>query len=149
MSVGGRKLSGSGEKIADFLVKNSMTNNAAIVEIKKPNTKILNAKPYRDEVYTPSRELAGAINQALDQKHHFEQEIVQFKENSEQYDLKSYSIHCCLVIGKMPTDRDRQKSFELCRGNSKDVQIVTFDELLAKLKQLRDFLKPPGAEEND
>ncbi len=34
-SVGGRKLSGAGEKITDFLVKNSMTNNAAIIETER------------------------------------------------------------------------------------------------------------------
>ena len=32
-SVGGRKLFGGGEKITDFLMKNKMTNNAAVVEI--------------------------------------------------------------------------------------------------------------------
>ena len=41
-SVGGRKISGRGEKIADFLVKNSLTNNAAIFEIKTPRANILN-----------------------------------------------------------------------------------------------------------
>ena len=40
----------------------------------------------------------------------------------------------------MPETDDEQKSFELFRGNSKDVQIVTFDELLEKLVQLRDLL---------
>ena len=44
-SVGGRKISGLGEKITDFLVKNSMTNNTAIIEIKKPQTQLLNKKP--------------------------------------------------------------------------------------------------------
>jgi hypothetical protein len=52
-SIGGRKLSGSGEKIADFLVKNSLTNNTALFEIKTPQSKILNDKPYRAGVYTP------------------------------------------------------------------------------------------------
>jgi len=54
--------------------------------------------------------------------------------------VESYSVHCCLVIGKTPDSADQQKSFELFRKNSKDVEIVTFDELLEKLKHLRDFL---------
>ena len=143
VSVGGRKLSGAGDKVADFLVKNSMTNNAAIVEIKKPNTKLLNDKAYRADVYTPSRELAGSVNQALDQKSHFEQEIAQLTKNSEEHELESFSVHCCLIIGTMPSGNHQRKSFELFRGNSKDVHIVTFDELLEKLKQLREFLTPP------
>ncbi len=140
-SVGGRKLSGRGDKVADFLVKNSMTNNCAIVELKRPNTKLLNRKAAQNGVYTPSSELVGAINQALDQKYQFDRQITQIKENSGIHDIKSYSVHCCLLIGSMPKDEDRQKSFELFRGNSKDVEIVTFDELLQKLRQFRDFLK--------
>ena len=139
-SVGGRKLSGTGEKIIDFLVKNSMTNNSAIVEIKTPRTRLLNASPYRGDVYTPSSDLAGAINQVLEQKYQFEKGIAQIKENSRTSDIETYSVHCCLIIGTMPSDIERQRSFELFRRNSKDVEITTYDELLRKLKQLRDFL---------
>ena len=40
----------------------------------------------------------------------------------------------------MPEGLDEKKSFELFRGNSKDVHILTFDELLEKLVQLRNLL---------
>ncbi|MDE2735500.1 MAG: DUF4263 domain-containing protein [Gemmatimonadota bacterium] len=140
-SVGGRKLSGLGDKIADFLVKNSMTNNTAIFEIKTPQAGLLKKTPFRNGIYTPSSELAGAINQALDQKYQFQTHIASVKHNSRIYDMESYSVHCCLIIGATPSEEDQQKSFELFRGNSKDVEIVTFDELLEKLKQLRDFLE--------
>lgn len=140
-SVGGRKLSGDGEKITDFLVKNSLTNNTAIFEIKTPQTAILNKTPFRDGVYTPSADLAGSINQALDQKYQFQKQIAQIKDNTRLYDIESYAVHCCLVIGKTPDGDDQKKSFELFRRNSKDVEIVTFDELLEKLKQLGAFLR--------
>lgn len=145
-SVGGRKLSGDGEKITDFLVKNSLTNNTAIFEIKTPQTPILNKTPFRDGVYTPSADLSGSINQALDQKYQFQKQIAQIKDNTRLYDIESYAVHCCLVIGKTPDDDDRKKSFELFRRNSKDVEIVTFDELLEKLKQLSAFLRAADAE---
>lgn len=140
-SVGGRKLSGDGEKITDFLVKNSLTNNTAIFEIKTPQTPILNKTPFRDGVYTPSADLSGSINQTLDQKYQLQKQIAQIKDNSRLYDIESYAVHCCLVIGKTPDGDDRKKSFELFRRNSKDVEIVTFDELLEKLKQLIAFLR--------
>jgi len=140
-SVGGRKLSGDGEKITDFLVKNSLTNNTAIFEIKTPQTAILNKTPYRDGVFTPSTDLSGSINQALDQKYQFQKQIAQIKDNTRIYDIESYAVHCCLVIGKTPGGDDQKKSFELFRRNSKDVEIVTFDELLEKLKQLGIFLR--------
>jgi len=145
-SVGGRKLSGDGEKITDFLVKNSLTNNTAIFEIKTPQTPILNKTPFRDGVYTPSADLSGSINQALDQKYQLQKQIAQIKDNTRLYDIESYAVHCCLVIGKTPDGDDRKKSFELFRRNSKDVEIVTFDELLEKLKQLSAFLRAVEAE---
>ena len=145
-SVGGRKLSGDGEQITDFLVKNSLTNNTAIFEIKTSQTPILNKTPFRDGVYTPSADLSGSINQALDQKYQFQKQIAQIKDNTRLYDIESYAVHCCLVIGKTPDGDDRKKSFELFRRNSKDVEIVTFDELLEKLKQLSAFLRAAEAE---
>lgn len=139
-SVGGRKLSGEGEKITDFLVKNSLTNNTAIFEIKTPQTDVLNKRPFRDGVYTPSADLSGSINQALDQKYQFQKQIATIKDNTHLYDIESYAVHCCLIIGQTPEGYDQKKSFELFRRNSKDVEIVTFDELFEKLKQLRAFL---------
>ena len=140
-SVGGRKLSGDGEKITDFLVKNSLTNNTAVFEIKTPQTQVLHKRPYRDGVYTPSADLSGSSNQALDQKYQFLKQVAQIKENSRLYDIESYAVHCCLVVGTTPEGEDQQKSFELFRRNSKDVEIVTFDELLEKLRQLAAFLR--------
>ena len=42
-SVGGRTISRNGDKVTDFLVKNSLTNNLAIIEIKKPINTALEA----------------------------------------------------------------------------------------------------------
>ncbi len=139
-SLGGRNLSGSGDTITDFLAKNRLTNNTAIIEIKTPQAKILNKKPFREGVYIPSSDLCGSINQALDQKYEFQKQIFYIKGNSDIDDIESYSVHCCLIIGRLPTSRDQLKSLEIFRHNSKDVEIITFDELLDKLKILHSFL---------
>ena len=146
-SIGGRKLFGGGEKITDFLVKNGMTNNTALVEIKTPKAKLLNKEEFRVGVFVPSAILSGAINQVLDQKYQFEREISHIKDSSGIFDIKSYHVHCCLIIGIMPSEENQQKSFELFRGNSKDVEIITFDELLEKLKNLKNFLNSPDRED--
>lgn len=138
--VGGRKLDGSGDKIIDYLTKNSTNSNCAIIEIKTPQATLLTARPYRANVYGPSRELAGSIAQTLDQKYHLERDIVSIKEEIRNSDLSSYSIDCCLIAGVMPTDVDQVKSFELFRRNSKGVLVTTFDELCGKLKVLHEFL---------
>ena len=140
-SVGGHTWSGSGEKVTDFVAKNSMTNNAALIEIKKPHTALLKLKPYRGGVYAPSAELTGPMSQALDQKYRFDQEIAQRKQNSGIHDIESCSSECCLIIGTTPEGDDQSRAFEIYRGNSRAVAIVTFDELLEKLRILRDFLR--------
>lgn len=138
--IGGKKLSGDGDKITDFLVKNSLTDNTAIFEIKKPSTTLFNKTPYREGVYTPHSEFSGAITQLLDQQYQFQKGILSIKEASRIYDLETYSVHGVLIIGLTPNDVDQKKSLELFRGNSKGITIITFDELLERLKQLYLFL---------
>lgn len=139
-SVGGKRLTGDGEKITDYLIKNGITNNLALIEIKKPSSDLLNKKPYRGSVYCASTELTGSVTQVLDQCYQLQQNIAAIKNNNRIYDVESYAVHCILVIGTMPSDEDEKKSFEMYRRNSKNVQITTFDELLLKLKQLHEFL---------
>ncbi|MFT7036389.1 MAG: hypothetical protein ACJA2S_004918 [Cyclobacteriaceae bacterium] len=138
-SVGGRKISGSGDKITDFLVKNSTTNNTAIIEIKTPSEP-LTGKKYRDSVYSPSIALSGSLNQVLDQKYKLQKNIALIKEASRRYDVETYAVRCTLIIGQIPEDLEKQQSFETFRQNSRDVEIITFDELLQKLKLLHNLL---------
>jgi len=146
-SVGGRGLSGSGDKIADYLFKNSLTNNVALVEIKKPTTQLLDSREYRQGVFGPSKELNGAVTQVLDQAYNLTKNLTGLKESSRQWDLESYAVSCFVVAGRTPSASDpaRQKSFELYRANSRSVTIVTYDEILERLRLLRDFLAPAPA----
>jgi hypothetical protein len=137
--VGGITLQGSGNKIADFLMKNSGTNNAALVEIKVPQAKLL-GEEYRTGVWAPSKELTGAVTQVLDQRQKFTTGIAQIKHNSGNPDLQAYSVDCVIIIGRTPEPGAQASSFELYRSQFKDVRIVTFDELLEKLLLLRELL---------
>lgn len=140
-SVGGRKLFGGGEKICDFLVKHKMTNNAVVIEIKTPLAPLVK-RAFRGGVFSPSGALAESIVQTLDQRYQFQRDVAGIKDRSRIHDIEAYSVQCCLIMGMLPEGEDEKKSFELFRGNSKDVQILTFDELLDKLIQLRDLLAP-------
>ena len=146
-SVGGRKLFGGGEKITDFLMKNKMTNNVAVLEIKTPSAKLVK-REFRSGVFSPSGTLSESMVQALDQRYQFQRDIFGIKVRSGILDIETYAVQCCLVIGTIPEGEDEKKSFELFRGNSKDVQILTFDELLEKLGQLRDLLASSDEEED-
>ena len=47
------------------------------------------------------------------------------------------SIPCIVIIGTAPTGKDERKSLGLFRNSTKDVTVVTFDELLGKLKEIQ------------
>jgi hypothetical protein len=83
----------------------------------------------------------------LDQVYLLQKEINNIKVNSKTYNIETYHVHGILIAGLTPQGTDEQKSFEYFRANSKNVQIITFDELLEKLKSLYQFLlpdKPPA-----
>jgi hypothetical protein len=138
VSVGGSTFEGTGEKIADFLVKNDITDNAALIEIKAASTPLLGG-PYRG-VCPPSHHLSGAITQVLDQKHKLEEEFQTKRYRSKNGKIERYAVRCIVIAGTTPGGRDDVKSFELFRGTLHDVLVVTFDELLEKLRHLRNFL---------
>ena len=146
--VGGQTIRGAGATITDFLVKNGISNNVALFEIKTPQSPLLAKTEYRNGLFSPSQELVGAVSQILDQKYELQKSIAMIKENTRIYDLETFAVHGILIIGKMPTEINQTKSFELFRGNSKDVSVFTFDELLSKLKLLFAFLasSSPAAE---
>ena len=141
VTVGGRDFTGSGDKIVDFMFKNTLTDNIALVEIKLPEMPLLDPKEYRKGVYGPHKKLNDAITQALDQCFHLQSELPTLKNNARRYDLESYNIRCIVIAGRTPSDdNDKKKSLELFRNNLRSVTIVTYDEILESLKTLQHFL---------
>ena len=142
--VGGRRIDGKGEKISDFLVKNSISSNAALIEIKKPATPLLKPSPYRDRVFAPHDELSGGITQVLDQRYHFVANFSQHLKDNEwwgEHALADFDVDCVLIAGTMPNDKDQRRSFQLFRKNSHGVRIFTFDEVFRQLEQILGYLK--------
>lgn len=135
--AGGKRLSGRGGAVTDFLCASASTGSLAIVEIKRPSTELLGATPYRgDDVYAASAELSGTIAQLLDQKIKLQRELPILKEASERYDIHDYGIRGIIVAGRTPEGNTRRRSFELLRGAMTGVIVITFDELLARLDEI-------------
>jgi hypothetical protein len=132
---------GKGATVTDFIFKNPLTNNTLILEIKKPSTQLFDKRMYRTDVYSPSRDFAGSINQVLHQLHELTKDFSSRKYMDKNSDLKSYAVEAVLVIGKTPEIPELQKSFDLFRGNLKNISVITFDELLEKLKELYKLLQ--------
>jgi hypothetical protein len=142
VSVGGRKFSGSGDKISDFAVKAAASGNLALIEIKTPETPLLETRAYRGELYAPARELSGAVNQVLDQRYQLQKSITVLKDASELWEVESYAVQGLVIAGRTPGGRAKLKSFELFRNGLRSVMVITFDELLSKLEHLLEVLRP-------
>lgn len=147
--VGGADIRGVGVKIADFLVANRFTGNLAIFEIKKPDVSLLAEVEYRKNLYRSSKELSGAIAQVQDQKFQIQNNFVTLAYQSGWEDVHPFSAHCIVVIGRNVTDRHERKSFEFTRHALKDVHIITFDELLEKMKELHKIFSADKSFLND
>jgi hypothetical protein len=140
-SVGGTKLNGTGTKITDFLAKNPQTDNVALIEIKRPSTPLLRSRPFREDVFGPSNDLSAAIVQVLDQRYRLQRKIDSIRSDDRDARVETFAVRACLIVGSTPTGDAEKKSFEIFRGNSLDVVIVTYDEVLDKLRQLSELLK--------
>lgn len=142
----GSLLTGRGAQVGDFLFT-ERGQALAIVEIKRPSSEITAGTPYRNtEVYGPSTDLAGAITQVLHQQNAMRVNWHSHRNTDEGLsESGSDSIRCFVIAGTYPTENARKRSFELFRNSSKDVEVITFDELLAKLRLLQQHLSvsPP------
>ncbi|TPL23411.1 DUF4263 domain-containing protein [Mesorhizobium sp. B2-4-9] len=140
VAVGGTKFDGSGDKLADYAIRLGLFGNLALIEIKTPKTALLVKRAYRGGVCAPSEELSGAVTQVLDQRHQLQNDINSKKIPSKAYDVFTYAVPCIVIAGQSPAADEEKKSLELYRNNLRDVIVITFDELLAKLKALHEFL---------
>jgi Domain of unknown function (DUF4263) len=135
--------SAKGKKIADYLLKNAITNNAALVEIKKPATRLMKRRPYRVGVYGVQSEIGEAVTQVLDQALQLIRHETDTKARSAEGSWVSNAPRCFIVAGRASEldTPDKAKSFDLYREHLSGVQLVTYDEILGQLKMLRDFLR--------
>lgn len=135
--VGGKDINNKNGKFSDYLMKNKLSDNVTFLEIKTHKTELLNAKPYRGtDVYSVTEELSGCINQVLNQRDNFQKEYDHLKRKSKE-NFETINSKCIVIIGQHSLLTNEQKhSFELFRNNCKDVEIVTFDELLLKIQNI-------------
>lgn len=134
---GGQRFDGSGARYGDFLMAAASTGNVAILEIKTPASNLLaKQKPYRDGVFAPSLELGGAISQVLDQRARLQRNFLQLRDDSGRPDIQGYSVRCLILVGSTPKDPVERKNFEHLRQSLAQIDIITFDELLGRLREI-------------
>jgi len=139
--VGGKGIDNKDGKFSDFLIKNSLSENISFLEIKTHKTKLLESTAYRGEdVFSATKDLTGCVVQILNQRDNFQKEFYKNKAKSRD-NIESFNSKCVVLIGSTKDLDDNQKySFELFRSNSRDVEILTFDELEKKIESLQKIL---------
>ena len=138
-------IDGAGAQIGDFLFK-ELGRPLAIVEIKRPSTPLMLSDSYRNkQVYGPHSDLSGAITQVLFQQCSIRNNwlVHQSRLSESLPDV----IKCFVIAGTSPVGEEQRRCFDIFRNACKDVEVITYDELLAKLKQLLEHLTLPAHEE--
>lgn len=129
---------------ADFLLGDD--NFTTFVEIKKPTSKIFNnsrSGQNRSNSWKLSNELIHSVSQILEQKASGQIKLERKDLHDEKgYDItqNSYDSKCILVFGNLEKELDTQqdspktrkikkKTFELFRRDSRNIEIITYEEL--------------------
>lgn len=139
--VSGTNLDGTNGVISDFLL--SDTRFTKLVELKTPDTPIFRSARNRSDAWGLSMDLTDSVSQILTQKASWELEgsSPTYLQDGSRLREASYDVECILVIGRQSSitgnDRDRamkRKTLELYRRNLRNIDIVTFDELLERAR---------------
>lgn len=138
--LGGKGINNKGGNLVDFLFKNKLTNSTLIVEIKTPGTPLLEAL-YRANSYSISCELSGAVVQTLNYRTEIQKNFyaLSYQANQLLEVIEPQGVIICGNASKELLNQTQTNSFELFRNNLKNVSIVTYDELFAKLQAIKDF----------
>ncbi|MCV7091648.1 Shedu anti-phage system protein SduA domain-containing protein [Mycobacterium interjectum] len=135
----------SGGRIADFVLVNSLTNTAVVVEIKAPATRLLGSR-YRGaegaEVYPPHRDLSGAVAQLQAQ---MESAVTDFPtlvgQTPNAPAIETSTVRGAVIVGRFePLDNERRQSFTRYRSGLQAIEVLTFDEVHGRLEGLRTML---------
>jgi len=132
-------LDGKQTVINDFLMGD--TRFTVLVELKRPDTPLFESRSNRSKSWQLSKDITNSISQILTQKAEWE-----YKSKTEQFDSNGVKIEeqtidpkTILIIGDTSqfdgNDKDsiiKAKTFELYRRNSRNIEIITFNELFER-----------------
>jgi len=127
--VGGKSIDNRGGSVVDYMYANALTQNSLIVELKTPAAPIVRSTTYRNRVYGPSNELAGATQQLLHSRHTLQEQYIALASGGRT-GFHIFGTRALLIIGCLPREEDRIRSFETYRNAQRGIEIVTFDEML-------------------
>ncbi len=137
-NVSDADLDGKNTVVGDFLMGDERFTT--FVELKKPTTNLFGNSQNRSNCWSLSSELQDSLSQILEQKASgiIKLDTPQYNDRGELITQKPYDSKVILVIGHWnelddsSSERERSikmKTLELYRRDSRNVEILTYDEL--------------------
>lgn len=141
--LGSADVAGKGNPSGDFLL--GSREFTVLVELKTPETPLFKRRSNRAGSWQLSNELVSAVSQILEQKAQWQVRAEAgnlYDRNGQPISQKSADPKAILVIGserafKSDSPKEREiklRTFELFRRDSRNVEILTFDELSERAK---------------
>ncbi len=137
-NYGGAAVNRQGGQRGDFLgATEAETKYSCLVEIKKPETQLLQREEYRNGAWGISADLSGAISQI--QVNCAQWEITDARNDHNRELLADiYTIHPkgIVIIGNTNqlNNWDKRNSFERFRRELSNPEVITYDELYERAK---------------
>ncbi|MFE7404846.1 Shedu anti-phage system protein SduA domain-containing protein [Isoptericola sp. NPDC057559] len=145
-------IDGRGSRIADFLCVNTVTRTAFVVEIKTPKTELMDRREYRGKgtaaVYAPHRDLSGAVSQLQSQLASVPRDLAGRLRETPDVELDPWNeVRGAVIVGQVSRlSPEKRESFLRYRAGLSSVSILGYDEVLARLRTLREVLKAPTSD---
>jgi len=133
---------GSGQVNGDFLIGDKKFTT--FIELKKPDTALFKNSTNRSGAWKLSSELMEAMSQILEQKAAGQIKLdgIVHDEDGNEIRQNSYDSKTILIIGNWSEinensdliKRTKEKTLELFRRDSRNIEIITYDELYERAK---------------
>lgn len=120
-----------GVLIPDFMLEPKSGGFADILDLKKPNVKVVAGKPDR---LRPSAAISEAVAQLREYRAWFD-DVAHRDEFRDRYKMSAYKPSVVVVIGRDPT-ADPYEVKRLWEGLPPKTSVLTYDDLLRRIRQL-------------
>lgn len=146
-------LKGSGLRRPDFLMVNTISRIIHLIEIKRPDSEIMQRRSYRGrdgaEVYACGDDLNGSIAQLQSQIESARTDLRWILGNTPNVPpMNTAIVRGVVVVGMYEClDSQQKQSFDRYRDSISGIHIITYDEVLASLKNLHSTLNKVKSDE--
>ncbi|MCP2032607.1 hypothetical protein L1277_002717 [Okibacterium sp. HSC-33S16] len=149
ITTGANLWTGGGKRSDAVMRSRAVISTLLFCEIKRHDTPLLRPVPYRKpDVYVPSEELVGGVAQLQKTvRKAYRSFLDQIKAHTAEdgsptgLDFSTTKARQVLLVGDLSEFRnqhgvngERMESFELFRRTHSDIEVITFDELLARAR---------------